>query len=147
MIGGLMPLNYGVTNNGYYFLKMVYENILYAVDIGPSIILSTIAITIILIIEEPLVYSLEINASFLITKLSICILTFGVCTLLGMVVVYIVQIKGQLVKLMVENLNLLDKMDEGLIVISEKDLSIRFASRPAVALLKQLPKSEWQNLS
>lgn len=90
LIGGLMPLNYGVTNTGYYFLKMVYENVLYAVDIGPSIIVTTIAITIILLIEEPVVYDIEINMSFVIAKLSICILTFVVCTLLGMVVVYIV---------------------------------------------------------
>lgn len=39
-------------------------------------------------------------------------------------------------ELMIENLNLLNKMDEGLIVISEKDLTIKIASRPAVALLQ-----------
>lgn len=35
-----------------------------------------------------------------------------------------------------ENLNLLDNMNEGLIVVSEKDRTLQFASKPAVCLLK-----------
>ena len=38
--------------------------------------------------------------------------------------------------LMIENVNLLDKMHEGLIVLSQADMSLRFANRPAVQLLK-----------
>ena len=55
-----------------------------------------------------------------------------------MIVTYITQIRGKTVKLMDENISLFDRMHEGLIVISEADLSLKFASRPAVALLKQL---------
>lgn len=40
-------------------------------------------------------------------------------------------------KLILENLSLLDKMHEGLIVISEKERTIQFASKPAIFLLKQ----------
>lgn len=40
---------------------------------------------------------------------------------------------------MIENLNLLNKMNEGLIVISEKERTIKFASQPAVRLLKRKP--------
>lgn len=56
-----------------------------------------------------------------------------------MVFVYIAQIRGKLNYLVVENLNLLNKMHEGLVVVSESDMSINFASQPAVRLLKKLP--------
>ena len=40
----------------------------------------------------------------------------------------------------VDNLSLIDKMHEGLIVLSEQDMSLVFASIPAVHLLQQRPK-------
>ena len=40
-------------------------------------------------------------------------------------------------KLMLENFTLFNKMHEGLIVLSEHDHRIQFASRPAVSLIKQ----------
>ena len=38
-------------------------------------------------------------------------------------------------KLTIENLNLLNKMHEGLIVVSKKDRTLKFASRPAIHYL------------
>ena len=38
--------------------------------------------------------------------------------------------------LIIENLKLLDGMHEGLIVISENDLGLKFASKPAIEVLK-----------
>ena len=51
-----------------------------------------------------------------------------------MLLTYIAQIRGKTAYLVIENLNLLDKMHEGLIVVSKSDLSLKFASRPAVRL-------------
>ena len=45
-----------------------------------------------------------------------------------MIVTYIAQIRGKMSLLMKENLNLLNKMHEGIIVVSEKDKSLQFAS-------------------
>ena len=45
-----------------------------------------------------------------------------------MVVTYIAQIRGKMSQLLIENLNLLNKMHEGIIVVSEKDQSLKFAS-------------------
>lgn len=56
-----------------------------------------------------------------------------------MLLAYIARIRGKLSYLVIENMNLLNKMSEGLIVLSESDLSLRFASLPAVRLMKQLP--------
>ena len=59
-----------------------------------------------------------------------------------MLVTYIARIRGKLNNLIAENFNLFDKMHEGLIIISQKDYSLKFASRPATALLKQLPQTD-----
>ena len=56
-----------------------------------------------------------------------------------MLLAYIARIRGKLSYLVIENMNLLNKMSEGLIVLSESDLSLQFASLPAVRLMKQLP--------
>ena len=47
-------------------------------------------------------------------------------------------------KIMNENFSFLDGMHEGLIVISEADKSLQFATRPAIALLKSLPETDPQ---
>ena len=64
---------------------------------------------------------------------------FTICTILSMLITYIAIIRSRMSKLMVENINLLDKMHEGLVVLSESDYSIQLASKPAVHLLRQLP--------
>ena len=51
-------------------------------------------------------------------------------------VTYIAIIRGKNNQLIEENLKLLDKMHEGLIVVTEKDLAIKFANKPARRLLK-----------
>ena len=67
---------------------------------------------------------------------------FAIVSSMGMVITYIGQIRNKMSRLLKENLKLLDKMHEGLIVVSESGKSLKFASRPAIALIKQLPKSE-----
>ena len=49
------------------------------------------------------------------------------------------MIKGQMSELMKENLNLLNKMHEGLIVLSEKDDSLQVVNKPALNLLNKIP--------
>ena len=54
----------------------------------------------------------------------------------GMTISYVVRIRGMLGHLVIENLNLLNKMHEGLILIDETDMNLKFASMPAINLLK-----------
>ena len=86
--------------------------------------------------EAPFVFNVDITVALVIENICVSMLMFVTSTLLSMMLTYIAQIRGGMVKLMAENLNLLDRMHEGLIVISEKDYSLQFASRPAVELLK-----------
>lgn len=63
---------------------------------------------------------------------------FALNSILSILLTYIAHLRGKMSKLMVENLNLLNKMHEGLIVVSEKDKIVKFASKPAINLLKQM---------
>ena len=73
-------------------------------------------------------------------KLLNTITVFVICMILSMLVRYIAQIRGKLNKLIIENTNLLDQMHEGLIVISEKERNLRFASKPAMHLFSRKSK-------
>ena len=68
---------------------------------------------------------------------------FALNTILSLLLTYIAHLRGKMSKLMVENLNLLNKMHEGLIVVSEKDKIVKFASKPAINLLKQMPLTNY----
>lgn len=57
--------------------------------------------------------------------------------IVSMLVTYIAVLKGRLAKLMHENVGLMNKMNEGLMVLSQDELVPTFASLPAVRVLKQ----------
>jgi hypothetical protein len=59
-----------------------------------------------------------------------------------MLLTYVVHIRGKLQTLLGENLNLLNGMHEGLLMLSFKERSLRFASTPAARLLNQLPEKD-----
>ena len=69
---------------------------------------------------------------------------FCIVAVLSMMVTYIVQLKGKLAKIIFENVCLFDKMHEGIIVVSQHDLSLQFASRPAIDLLLQQPNANFK---
>lgn len=62
---------------------------------------------------------------------------FLIGTILGMCITYIAILKGRIVQLMAENVKLLDKMHEGLVVLQKEDLGLQFASAPAISLMKK----------
>ena len=76
---------------------------------------------------------------FVLYSLVPTLVVFVILNIFGIMLVYIAQIRGRLVQLLNENLKLLNKMHEGLMIISEKDLCLQFASKPAIAVLKQMP--------
>ena len=87
-------------------------------------------------IQKPLTFDQEFSIGFVLGQLFHSVFAIFFICMVGMIITYIGQIRGKTVRLMEENISLFDRMHEGLIVISEKDLSLQFASRPAVALLK-----------
>ena len=59
-----------------------------------------------------------------------------------MFIMHLVQTNGRLSRLMLENKNLLDKMHEGLVVVSEEERNLQFASKPAIKMLLQEEKEK-----
>ena len=60
---------------------------------------------------------------------------FLICMLFSFQVSYIKLIRDKMNLLMIENLNLLNKMNEGLIVVSEQEKSLKVVTKPALSLL------------
>ena len=60
-----------------------------------------------------------------VSNLVQCILLL---VIISLTITYIARIRFRLTRLMQENLNLLDKMHEGLIVVAEDDFCLEFAS-------------------
>ena len=98
--------------------------ILFASGSGKEIFACTIVSCFGLITFEPLIYNLDITVGFVFNNLALTIGIFAVTNLFCMLLIYVARIKGKLVELLCENLKLLDRMHEGLIVISEKDLCL-----------------------
>lgn len=61
---------------------------------------------------------------------------FSILTIIGALITYIVNIRGRLGYLFIENAALLNKMNEGLVVIDESARSLKFANIPAVQMIK-----------
>ena len=55
-------------------------------------------------------------------------------------VAYMTSIHAKVNQLMRENNNLLNKMNEGLLVVSEKYDKLQFANRPAKLILQKCPQ-------
>jgi len=70
---------------------------------------------------------------------------FSVLTTMSMLITYVVRIRGKMGYLFFENINLLNKMNEGLIVVDESDRSLKFANIPAVQLMKYHSATEKQD--
>ena len=117
-------------------IKIVITYIFFACGSVHEIFACTITTFFRLMTLEPLIYNLDITVGFVLRNLAISLAFFATLNLFCMLLTYIAQIKGKLVQLLNENLKLLDRMHEGLIVISEKELRLKFASRPAIAVLK-----------
>ena len=62
----------------------------------------------------------------------------AIMVLLATIVTYIAVLRGNLANLMSENIKLLDKMNEGMMVLSPLQLKPVFASKPAIKILKQV---------
>ena len=84
----------------------------------------------------PNMFDDEINIDFIGQRIIELLIITTVLCLFSMAVTYIAIIRGKNNQLIEENLKLLDKMHEGLIVDTEKDLAIKFANKPARRLLK-----------
>ena len=119
-----LPLNYGDMSNLTYLFATVWVQIVYSCDMSRNSIATTLTLTFIQFCPHPIIHNEKINLVFVIGKLLNSLFLFQMCSIFSMLVTYIVQIRGKMSQLFLENLNLLNKMHEGIIVVSEKDQSL-----------------------
>ena len=103
---------------------------------SPNVICCTIVCLIMMLGQFPIMYNEVWSFGMVLGKVLNAFFLFIILTILSMLVTYIAQIRSKVNHLIVENLNLLDRMHEGLIVLSEADMKLTFASKPAVQILK-----------
>ena len=85
----------------------------------------------------PLMYDIPWSMSRNIAILQMIIVSFVNLATSSMLFTYLIQIRGKIVYLVQENIKLLDKVHHGLIVVKDSEtLELKFASEPAVRLIK-----------
>ena len=119
LLHGFMPFDYGDFYNLVVEMVMMQAFIFTVSDLRHNIISSTVVHLMILFVAHPIVYNQEWTYGMVFGKISSALFPFGTLTLFSMMITYIAQIRCKLNNLMQENLNLLDRMHEGLIVLSQ----------------------------
>jgi len=137
VVQGFVPFDQGDYQGLVLMLLLLSNFIAVASHVAPHMIWSLLTLLFIEFGPLMLVNKQELGVFMVITKLLNGAFGFVILNVLGMQLTYIVRIKSQLVELMAENMNLFDEMHEGLVVVTDKDHSLQFASKPAMDLLMQ----------
>ena len=125
--------------------------VIYIVTVCSSPRLSTVACTICMVFNQfcqvPLMYEADEEGNTWVQErvraaILVNIECFTLLALLSMTITYSMQNTDKLRQYKFENLGLLDDLEEGVIVVSETDLRLCFASQPAIRLLEQTKSSE-----
>ena len=74
--------------------------------------------------QFPIMYNEIWSFAMVFTKILNALFCFTILTIISMLVTYIAMLRSKMNQLMKENLNLLDKMHEGLVVLSQVDMSL-----------------------
>ena len=128
-VQGFVPFNFGDFQGLILIMVMIMASLNVLCDTGPAIIVSSLSVFIV----ESTCYSLVLKKGFSVGVLFGAIVNALACTLiltaLCMMIVYIAKLKSHITILLEENISLLDKMHEGLIVVSkDENMSLKFAS-------------------
>lgn len=135
----MCPFDYGNFDQLVLCITTIMFYLISVCNTGESVIACMITLVICEYVNYPLVYKLE-NMWTLgrqLAILNILMTVFAVISSISILIAYIVRIRGRIRYLVIENINLLNKMHEGLIVLSEHDMNLKFANLPAVNLVKQ----------
>lgn len=91
----------------------------YGTSLGLHIVASVVTQLIIDFGPTMFIYNQDLSFTLIFSKLINSLWTFVILITYGMILTYIVQIKSQLVDLMQEKIQLLDKLHEGVVIVEE----------------------------
>ena len=92
----MLPLKFGEVGNLLFLLSYIMTFIQYSCSMGPNIIATTATFTFFQLYPMVIIYNEEFTISFVIGKLLNSFFCFGICTIIGMIVTYIAQIRGRM---------------------------------------------------
>ena len=145
IIYSMVPFEYGGVANIGNVLNTIMTAYAYSNHTRRNFVAVLLTTAIIQFNILPILYNIEINAIFFLVRFLDVFIVFIFCYFFRMFLVYIAILRGDKDQLMIENMKLIDKMHEGIIVVSEKDHDIKFANKPAISLLKQVEQKESLN--
>ena len=140
LVQGAIPYDYGDFTleiiSVYTILLFVVFSSKEAGRITANILLTMICLTIVFHLEIPLLSTEKWKTNKFILYSGALVLNFIALTCVSMISTNRRKRFTQIKDVIVDNLSLIDKMHEGLIVLSEPDLNLVFANIPAVTLLQ-----------
>ena len=86
-------------------------------------------------VVQTIVYRDPLTKSKIFTELASLLFLYVVITVMTFLFLYVRDLHGKMGKLIVENIKLLNRMHEGILIISKKDNSVVFANKPASEFL------------
>ena len=92
----MLPMKFGEVGNLLFLLSFMMTFIFYSCDMGPNIIATTVVFSFFQLCPMAIMYNEEYTIAFVIGKLLNSFFCFGICTIIGMVVTYIAQIRGRM---------------------------------------------------
>jgi len=119
-----MPFNFGDFKDFLLLLLLMLLFITLACDPLHNIIACFISVLICELGTFPLVHKDDMQFGRVVVKILTACLFILFLNIISMVINYIVQIQGSMSTLVIENLNLLNGMHEGLVVLSSSDKSL-----------------------
>ena len=136
-IQSLVPFRFGDFTSLINVFSVTFTFVLDASELGKSTMICTATILLIEIGLMPMLYtSMEHSVSQFLSGLLDGVLCFSLLTIMSMLGTYVALLRGRMDRIMTENLGLLNRMYEGLIVLRTEDGKLSFASKPAIKILK-----------
>lgn len=140
LVQGFVPFNYG----NFDILVVAQQHFLsYWITVtwpGQGAIGYTVTEIVFFYVVIPLMYNIEGGTWTMgrqLAVLQMVVISFIFLSTFSMVITYIARIQGKMNFVIIENIHLLNRMHEGLVVVEQEDLDLKFATIPAVSLLKQ----------
>ena len=143
LLHGFVPYDYGQFQSFVLLMQMIVMFTVSACKLGSSSIICFVTLIILEVVMLPMLYKEQsLTAELVLKRLAIAFICFVILSIYSMVGAYIAQLRVKVSKITLENLGLLDRMYEGLLVLNESDRRPEFASKPVIKILKSVPRDE-----
>ena len=147
IVHSFVPYNNGTMTILFDIYWITYLMFWQSVDVGPNAIVATLTSFIVFFVTRPYMFEDELTLSACFNKTVAVLTVFVMSSIFGMFITYTSQIRLKLSTYHNSNLSLLNRMQEGLVVLTDDKKEVQFANNTAISLIKQLFQREKGNQS